>query len=257
MRNFSGLIVVAILIATILLFLGWSQVPDIVANKLSKKLKVAVEIGDIDLSLKSIEVEKIEIGNPRDCLLPRAFAADRISIDTPLTRYLHQDIEIEEIEIEGVYLGLEFDSPTSLKNNWATILDHAKSAQEEDKKETSGKTVTIRRLVLHNVQTDLVYRSKGKKVQHLPTIKKIVLKDLSSAEGSTFDQIMNSALGAMLKEVFIEQNLKDALDQLLKDKSNSDPLQEALEQFKGVFNALPQPHTLKEDSSELALDAPN
>jgi len=252
-RNLSGLIVVTLLLATILLFLGWSQVPDIIANKLSKKLKVTVEIGDIDLALKSIEIEKIEIGNPSNCLLPRAFAAERISIDTPLTRYLHQDIVIEEMEIEGVYLGLEFDSPTSLRNNWATLLDHGKSAQDEDK--ASGKTVTIRSLILRDVQTDLVYHSQGKKVNHLPTIKKIVLKDLSSSGGSPFDQIMNNALGEMLKEVFIKQNLKDALEQLLKDKSDN-PLQDTLEQFKGIFNALPQAHSLKEDPSQLALDAP-
>lgn len=249
-RNISGLMIIAILAGTILLFLGWSQIPDIVASKLTKKLQVPVEIGDIELSLKTVEVDKLEISNPTHCLLPRAFAADQIRVEAPLTRYLHTDIEIDEIEIDHVYLGLEFDSPTSLNNNWSALLNHAKTAQDDSKKGQPGKTVLIRRLVLRDIQTDLVYRNKGKKVNHLPRIKEIILKDISNSGGGAFTQILNSALGGMLKQVFVEQNMKDMLDTLFQQPSDN-PLQETLDQFKNLFNALPPPK-LEKEASQLA-----
>lgn len=238
MRSLGGLILIALLAAIILLFLAWSRVPDIVANNLSKKLKVLVEIGDIDLSLKSIEVDKFEISNPSGYYLPRAFASDRIYIDAPITRYLHDSIEIDEIDLSNVYLGLEFDSPSGTKGNWTTLMQNVKNAKEASNQKTSKQTVLIRRLILTNVRTDLIYRNQGDKVRHLPVIKRIELKNISSEGGNVMDQIMNSALGEMLKEVFIEQNLKDFMDKILQPGGDN-PVQDAIKQFRGFFNAAP------------------
>lgn len=237
-RSLNGLIIIIILAGIILLFLAWSRVPDIVAGNLSKKLKVIVEIGDIDLSLKSIEVEKLEIGNPYGFILPRAFASDRIYIEAPLSRYFHDNIEIDEIDVDNVYLGLEFDSPSGTKGNWTAIMKNAKAAQAESNIKKSNKTVLIRRLVLNNIHTDLIYRSQGDKVRHLPVIKRIELKNISSEGGNAMDQIMNSALGQMLKEVFIEQNLKDMMDKIFQPGDN--PIPDAIKQFRGFFNTAPQ-----------------
>jgi len=245
-RSLTGLVIIVILAAIIILFLAWSRVPDLVAGNLSKKLKVLVEIGDIDLSLRSIDVEKLEIGNPRGFYLPRAFAADRILIEAPLSRYLKDNIEIEEIDIDNVYLGLEFDSPQSTNGNWTAIMANAKAAQASNTNssaEKSNRTVFIRRIVLTNIQTDLLWRSQGTKVRRLPTIKRMELKNISSEGGSVIDQITNSALGEMLKEVFVQQNLKDMLDKLFQPGGNS-PTQQGLELFRGLLNAVPQKEPL-------------
>ena len=237
-RSALGLVVLVLIGALILLFIGWSRVPDIVANSLSKKLKVVVEIGDIDLSLRSIDVEKFEIGNPRGYSLPRAFAADRIMINAPLTRYMHNDIVIDEIDVDNVYLGLEFNSPSGAEGNWTTIMHNAQSAKESSGK--SKKTVLIHKLVLNNIQTDLLYRDRGGKVRRLPVIKRMELNEISSEGGSLTDQLMNSALGQMLKEVFIKQNLQDVLDKVLSPGQGGSPVEQAIKQFRGFLNTLPE-----------------
>lgn len=245
-RGLSGLVIIAILVGIILLFLFWSRVPDIVASSLSKKLKVVVEIGDIDLSLKSIEVEKLEIGNPYGFILPRAFACDKIYIDTPLSRYFHDHIEIDEIDVENIYLGLEFDSPSGTKGNWTAIMKNAETAQATSSQKKSTKNILIRRLILNNIHTDLIYRSHGEKVRHLPVIKRIELKNITSEGGNAMDQIMNSALGQMLKEVFMEQNLQDLMDKIFQPGGN--PVQDVIKQFRGFFNAVPQEKQISLDS---------
>jgi hypothetical protein len=216
------------------LFLGWSRVPDILAGNLSKKLKVLVEIGTLSVSLKSIEIEKLEIGNPRGFYLPRAFACDQIYVDAPLTRFLQNDVEIDEIDLDNVYIGLEFDSPSGTQGNWTVIMNNAGTAQAESVSSTK-KTVMIRRLILNNIHTDLIYRNQGNGVRHLPKIQRIELKNISSEGGNTMDQIMNSALGQMLKEIFIEQNLKELLDKVLQP-GGQNPVEDALRQFKGLLN---------------------
>jgi uncharacterized protein involved in outer membrane biogenesis len=234
-RSLSGLTLIVVLAVIIIIFLGWSRVPDIISGHISKKLKVAVEIGDIDIALRSIEVEKLEIGNPRGYLLPRAFAADTISIRAPLTQYFKDHIEIEEIEVDNIYLGLEFDSPQGAEGNWTTIMQNAKQAQASSPKK--GKTLMIRRLILTNIHSNLLYRNQGSKVKRLPVIKRIELKDISSEGGNAIDQLMNSALGEMIKQVFIEQNLKEVLDKIFSPGQNS-PLQQGIQQFRGFFGVI-------------------
>ncbi len=237
-KSAVGLVVLVFIGALIILFIMWSRVPDILAGNLSKKLKVVVEIGDIDLSPRSIDIEKLEIGNPRGYSLPRAFAVDRIAINAPLTRYLHNDIVIDEIDLDNVYLGLEFDSPRGAQGNWTTIMHNAKAAQDSGGK--SKKTVLIHRLVLNNIQTDLLYRTQGGKVRRLPVIKRMELNEISSEGGSLSDQLMNSALGEMIKQVFIQQNLKDLLDNVLSPGQGNSPVDQAIKQFRGLLNTVPE-----------------
>ncbi len=228
-KSLLGIVILCILAAVVIFFLFWSRVPDMVASRLSKTLKVAVEIGDINLSMNRIEVEHFEISNPRNYQLDRAFGAQQILVNAPLTRYLHNDIVIDEIDVNDVYIGLEFDSPKGTTGNWTTIMNNAQASQEESSK-TSKKTVLIKKLVLTNISAELLYRSEGK-VRRLKTIPKITLYNINSQGGNLSDQLMNSALGQAIKEIFVQENLKDVIDRIFKIPSNPNPV----DVFKGLF----------------------
>ena len=234
LKSIGGLVVLVILVVTVLAFLAWSRVPDIIAGNLSKTLKVLVDIGDIHLSFGSIGIEKLEIGNPPGYRLPRALSAEQITIEAPLSRYLRDQIEIEEINVDNIYLGLEFDSIKGTEGNWTTIIHNAQASQAASEQKKGGKAILIRKLVLTNIRTDLLYRDQGDKVRHLKTIGRIELHDISSTGGNISDQLMNSALGEMIKQVFIEQNLKDMLDKIFQPGEN--PMENVIQQFKGFFH---------------------
>src|ERR1700720_4589772 len=113
-----GLIVVAIVVVVIVAIIGWSRVPDIIASNLSKKLKVYVEIGSVNLGWGEIRIKKTEIGNPAGAVQTQAFKCKGIDIKTPFTRFFNQQVVIDEIDLNDVFLDLEFDSASGTKGNW-------------------------------------------------------------------------------------------------------------------------------------------
>jgi hypothetical protein len=248
----SGLIAVILLAAVVIGFIFWSRLPDIVANNLSKKMQVAVDIDSFGLGLGRVSVNKIQIGNPPNSILARAFACNQINVLTPLTRYMDKRIVIDEIDLNDIYLGLEFDSASSTTGNWTTIMGNlnkstggAQNASQKSKKKknqqpqpqaSSDRSVLIHKLVLTNIDVDVVYRKDSGKVKKLPRIPRMELTEISSEGGLPMDQILNSVLGQMLKEVFIKENLKNMIQEFMNAPS---PVQQYLAPFKGFFNAAP------------------
>lgn len=233
LKTIIGIIVIFILGGAIFGFLAWSRVPDMISSHLSKTLKVDVDIRDIHFGWNQFTIDQFEIGNPKGFSLSKAFAVEEISIEAPLPAYLKEDIVIESITLDNVYIGLEFDSPKSAKGNWTALMANAKQAQDESSHE-SQKTVFIKTITLNNISTDLLYRSAGK-VRHLPKIPQIVLRNVSSKGGNLSDQLMHTALGQMIKEIFIKENLKDVMDQIFNLPGNS--VKDVLGPIKGFFNA--------------------
>jgi uncharacterized protein involved in outer membrane biogenesis len=243
-KSLTSLIVICILAGVILFFLAKSRLPDMIASKLSKTLQVAVEIGDMNFTLSTIKIDNLEISNPRGFKLEHAFTVQEILVHAPLMGYLKKDIVIDEIDLNNVYIGLEFESPQGTSGNWTTIMANAENAQTQSSKSASDKTVLIKRLVLNNINADLLYQSDGK-VRHLPTIDQIVLVNISSQGGDIMDQLMNSALGQMLKEIFIRENLKEVLDKIFQQIPGDNPVQNALQPLKGIFNSVDKKEEVK------------
>lgn len=235
-KSLGGIVLLCIIGGGIFLFLLWSRLPDMISSNLGKRLKVGVEIGDMTLSMSAIGVDRFDIHNPTGFTLPMAFSAQHINIEAPLTSYLKNDIEIEEIVVSNVYIGLEFDSPKSTTGNWTTILNNAQSAQDESSQIASEKTVFIKRLLLTNIHADLLYQSDGK-IRKLKPIKQIELTNISSKGGNIGDQLLNSALGKAVKEIFVQENLKDVLDNILNIPGN--PIKEYMGPLKGLFGQAP------------------
>ncbi len=217
MRNFfSGivmLIVALLVILAIVGFVGWARLPDVVANHLSKKMKVSVEIGNMGLKSNTIEVDRFEIGNPSGSILPKAFSLETMSINAPFSTYFQQDVVIDSITMDDIYLGLEFKSISGTEGNWTTIMSNYKQGAAHD---TSNKHVLIKKLIITNITVDLVFETgTNQKIKRLQTIPRMEFTDVTSSGGIPTDQIVQSVLGQMLKSVFVQENLKNMLDTIL------------------------------------------
>lgn len=231
MRGFAIFIVIVI-VAIVLFFIGLSRVPDMLAGNLSKKFGVPVSIDSMHFGFDEIEVENMEIGNPKGYSLPKAFSAEEIEISTPITHFLKDDIEIDEVEVDNIYLGIEFDSKSSTQGNWTTIFANFKQRTALDEK--TGKKIFIKKLTFRNIRTELLFRNNGG-VQKLPLIREITLKNISTEGGVPTDQLTGSILGQMIKEVFIQQNMENLLQGIIQSPGKA--VDTFLKPFEGFFNA--------------------
>lgn len=210
-----GAIVLIIIIGALVLFFGWSQVPDMLASRLSKKLGVQVTIDDISLSMNSIDVQKIMIGNTPGGTLPKSFSADQVLAVAPLFAYLHDDIVIDEIDVDNIYLGLEFDAPGKKTGNWTKIMGNLE-ASEKASSSKSNKTVLIKKLILTNINITLAYTTGGKAPQQLSPIKRLEFTNVSSTTGLPMDQITEIIMREMLKQVFSKEGLQNMIEGFLQ-----------------------------------------
>ncbi len=255
-RFFSGLlglVVVLILIAIIAVSIGWSRIPDMLASRLSEKMKVHVEIDDLNIAMQALNFQKVEIGNPAGSVLPKAFSAEQILVMAPLTHYLHKEIVIDEIDLDTIYVGLEFESTSNPKGNWTTIIQNLQSSgggsSSSKSKSEGGRSVLIKKLVLTNISVELLYRQKGKAPKKLAPIKRLEFTNVSSEHGIPSAQITQVILQQMLKSVFSIEGLQDMLQDVLQPQNTLDSL---LKPFKGILNMAPtEMELLPEGAKEL------
>jgi hypothetical protein len=231
--RFALTLVILFFLAGIAAFTAISKAPSYLSDKLSTQLKVPVHIGDISVSLNEIGVKQVEVENLPNHYLKKALSIDSISCKNELLNYLEKKISINEICLDGIYLGLEFNSPKGTEGNWTTLMDNLQSSSKENSPSKESKTVEIKQLVLRNIQVDVVYQSQGGKVKRLPLIKEIVLKNINTAEGLPADQITQSVLGQMLRSVFVQENLKNMFEGILEQPQNA--LDTLFQPFKGLF----------------------
>jgi uncharacterized protein involved in outer membrane biogenesis len=218
-------------------FLVYSRLPDMLSDSMSQKLKVAVEIGDVRLSSHSIAIDDLEIANVPGGKLTKALSVKNTVFDAPLTNYIKDSITIEEITLDQVYLGLEFASATSTNGNWSTLignLNENPKAPPSSKDKTKEAKVLIKKIVVSNIQTDVVYDKDGGKIIKLKPIDRIELTNINSEDGVPSDQIMRSVLGQMLQSVFTQENLKNMLKGVLQEPEN--PWNSLIKPFEGLFS---------------------
>ncbi|HSW86480.1 MAG TPA: AsmA family protein [Rhabdochlamydiaceae bacterium] len=234
LKSLVTIIVIVIVAIIVIFFVTWSRVPDMLANSLSKKMKVPVEIEDVHLGMRSIEIDKLEIGNPKGSILPKAFSTDKILIRAPLMNYMHKQIVIDEVDLSNVYLGLEFEYMGSKKGNWSTIMNNFKESTKTSEQK-NPRTVLIKKLIATNINIDLVYEKGGGKIQRLKPVDRMEFDNVTSEGGLPTEQITRLIVNQMLRQVFSMENLQDMLENILQNPGQG-TLQKIFQPFKGVFN---------------------
>ena len=222
-----GLLLKTLIPLFLLLLMGfyllWNTVPNRLSQAMSKDLQTTVFVGDATFSLNKIGLKKIAINSPTKSRLPQAFSCDRLSVQAWVSNYLKNNIVIDLIELDDVYLGLEFDSPSSATGNWTRLMENLQKATQESSAK-STKTVLIKKLIIRNIKTQVVYLNKKDGVINLKPIEVLEFDNISSDEGFPLEQLSNSVLGKMLKEVFVKQNLKDMLNKWVQPQKQIDKL---------------------------------
>ena len=226
----GGLSICLILITAISVI--WMRAPDFAAKRIEQALNVPTTISSIHFFLNSISIKNLEIENLPQSYLKKAFSAESIYIKNNILNYLDKTVTVDQISIDNIYLGLEFDSPKGTTGNWTTLMNNLDSSLTKPSKEDS-QFIEIKELILTNIQVEVAYKSAGKKIKKLKLIPKIVLYNINSSEGLPSEQIMKSVLGQMLQSVSMKENLKNMFSEIFTQPK--DALDTLLSPFKSIF----------------------
>lgn len=194
-------LVIAVVVAATL---AWTNKKAILTHFLSKQLHTSVTIQAFDISKTEMDITQIWIGNPPPAKTPTAFSAESISLETTVSEILGSPLIIEEININDIFVGIEFYNTKGDDNNWSRILG------TNHKEQKNGRPYLIRKLILRNLTVELT-KADGK-TKRYPTIPKMEFYNISNETGFPIEEIQKAIFNLMLQDLFKQLNL----DQLLK-----------------------------------------
>lgn len=204
MRKFSLFLSLALLCLAVAIGITWTNRENILAHFMSRQLRVPVSIRTLDISKTSAEITRMWIGNFPKSQTSTSFTAETLRLDATLDQIFGNPVTIEQIDINDIFVGIEFYDANGNDNNWGRIL------HENGQKKRHSREYLIRTLILRNLTVELT-QANGK-VKRYPTIKQMEFHNISSASGFPVEEIEKAIFEMMMKDIF----KKLQLDQLFK-----------------------------------------
>jgi len=238
MRKVIAWIIALIIIALIILYAYWLTVPGKLSKALSEETKVTVTVAGLHMNLNTLIVNEVKIGNTPGSILPTALEINKITSQTPVIRYVYQNpLVIEELTLDDIYVGLEFDSPKGSDGNWTRIVSNMQKSREAhkaaDPKNQKERVVKINKVVLKDIRIEMVFRTGDQRVRRLPPIKQIEFYDLSTEGDSISRALMDSIIVQMLEQIFLKENIKNMLKSVINLPAGT--VNKVLSPFEGIF----------------------
>jgi len=208
MKHGWKLLVLLIIAAVIFV---WLIKAPLMSTYLSNKMKVSVSVGSISMWPKRTTIRNFKINNPHGFKLNAAFKADHTEIDYDFKRLTGAVSEIDQILIDGVYLGIECSTSDCSSNNWTAI---GSKMPKEDKR---VHEVLVHDLILTNMTVDI----RGLGLLGKPTTKhfdRMEFREIDSRTGFPTKELINKIFQGAGMMQYIQDAFslpQDAIEQFL------------------------------------------
>lgn len=207
MRKLTLFLALAVLSLAIAIGITWTNRENILAHFMSKQLHVPVSIQTLDISKTSAEITQLWIGNSPHSQTTTSFTAETFKLEGKWDQIFDNPMTIESIDIENIFVGIEFYDANGEDNNWGRIL------KENGPRKKNARDYLIRTLTLRNLTVELT-QADGK-VKRYPTIKQMEFHNINSETGFPIEEIEKAIFNLMMKDLF--QKLQ--LDRLFRSIS--------------------------------------
>jgi hypothetical protein len=188
--------------------LAWMNRTRLISQWLSTQLGVPVAIRRLDVSREGAHVFRFWVGNPPRSRTTTAFAAEEIEIDTTFQQLRQDPLTIDRIEIDNIFVGLEYYNPAKTESNWGYILGNS----TPDASAPKGRDYLIRKLILNNLTVEMVL-SNGK-VQRFPTIARMEFNNISSETGFPVSEIEKAIFNLMIQDLIRKLPIDKIIEQV-------------------------------------------
>jgi hypothetical protein len=192
---------------TLLLILGtviflWLIKAPMMSWYLTHKIGVPVSMDSISIWPSQSTILDFKIKNPPGFKLKDALKAKKTTIDYRFSQLFGNPSEIDQIEIDDIYLSIILTSPMGATNNWTAIAAGMPSEPKD-----SAHEVIIHRLILSNLNVEI---QGGKLVKAPPSkhIDRLEFNEISSKTGFPTKELIK----AIFQGAGIQQYIKEAFD---------------------------------------------
>lgn len=174
----------------------WALQTIIVSSFVSRSLGMNASFATVRITPTHVKMGYFTIANPEKYSLPYAFKADSIDCFYQWKVLHKHPAIIDRIEIDRIYLGIEFNKALSTQTNWSDLLKQIPERKKD------GHEVIIKKLILTNVIVDI--RGKGLTGgNQMRTIDRMEFANVSSAEGFPTEEL--------IEQIFGKANLMDTI----------------------------------------------
>ncbi len=177
--------------------------PEVVlAHVISHAIKTPVTINDIDFDRESFKIQNLIVGNSKEAYIPTAFRAEVLEVAAPYKHYLQHPIVIDKIEMDNIYLDIEFYNEDKTEGNWHSLIANMHS----DEKPVKHKRKTlIKKLVLNHIQVNVILADG--KIHRLSPIEYLEFDDITSEEGIPIKEISEIIVRKMIYSILKDEGL--------------------------------------------------
>jgi hypothetical protein len=174
-------------IAAVLIILWLIKAP-IISSYLSQSLGMRVSVASVKIRPSQMTLGYFKIVNPHKYQGQYALKAASIRSSYQWKELRDRPSVIDQIEIDRIYLRIEFDNASGTKNNWTDLI-----SQIPEKKE-NAKEVIVRKLILTNMTVDIQGKGMWVKKQ-TRTIDRMEFTNVSSEEGFPTRELISQIFG--------------------------------------------------------------
>ena len=194
---------ITLILISILAYLAYLNSGLILAQIISRTTQTPVTIDHIDFHHDSFAIQHLAVGNHNKAYFPTAFKAEKVTIDASYKQYFKKSIDIEKIEINDIYINIEFYSEDKIEGNWKDLIENMEAAHQPSTK--NKRQTLIKKLILNNVHVTLIL-SDGK-IHRLSPIDHLEFNDVNSGEGIPIKEISEIIARKMLYSILQEEGL--------------------------------------------------
>ena len=162
--------------------------------------KTPVSVGAITFRSNNIYVDDFVISNPKEAKKTTALRIGLIDVTNPLEDYIKNDMVVESIHLENIYLNIELYNKQKTLGNWQTIMGNMSSDTPVPNKVNQTSTL-IKKITLKDIEIDLILFDTPTKTIHIPSL---IFYDIPTEDGLPAKQIAKAIVSKIVRSLFIE-----------------------------------------------------
>ncbi len=243
-----------IIVIAVILFLGLSNLGPIIKNAVNTygpditKTEVRLQGADISIFSAEVELRDFYLGNPKGFKSPKAMSVGSIRVNVDERTLTKETIIIDSIQVLAPEIVYEKVGNT---DNFKAILNNVKKnakmtdkpAGERSEKQSGGKRLLIRDLIVKDGKVHLSVAMLGEEESVSAVLPDIHIKDIGKEDGGASPAKVFERVLALLYEQITSSAVTDILNKELEGLLGTN-----LDELEG--DVMEELETLKEEKGE-------